>query len=150
MISVNINMSMLMSYAWQTMSYGQGVLYLYCKTQCCRNSINRSEDDPENNQGCFEFPEYLWIKKDEKHGTTAAPAETYNLYSDKESFYRDIAVLIDHGFIDCVRRGSGFGKKTLYRLSERWRNYGQPGYLVPDEVKTIAMRGAQNNLKARC
>lgn len=139
-VFVNIDMSMLMSRAWQTMNSRQKILYLCCKAQSCCVSVSQSEDDIKEDRKCFEFPQRLWLKKNEKLSTPAAPAETYNLYSDKKYFYKDMAILIDHGFVDCVDCGAGFGKKNLYTLSDRWRNYGQPRYTVPDYVKTIAMR----------
>lgn len=44
-------------------------------------------------------------------------------------FTRAIDDLVEHGFIDIVEIGSGTGRRpTVYRLSERWREYGKPTF----------------------
>lgn len=44
-------------------------------------------------------------------------------------FLRTIDMLIDRGFIDIARPGSGCARvETHYALSERWRDYGKPSF----------------------
>jgi len=41
-----------------------------------------------------------------------------------------VASLVERGFLDITRQGSGICKvETLYALSERWRRYGETGFI---------------------
>lgn len=60
---------------------------------------------------------------------TYPEAKKYGL-SDA-TFYRSIKQLQDLGFIDCVMKGGldkGIKKPTLYKLSQRWKDYGTPTF----------------------
>lgn len=148
-VSANIYMSMLMSYAWQDLTSRQKSLYLCCKAQYYSLSNNKTGFDEEfrNNRDYFVFPQHLWFKNSKKAKTPDGSAKNYNLYGNKRSFYYDMGVLIDHGFIDCVKCGADLRKKTLYRFSDRWHDFGEPGYVVPEDVKTIAMANTRKTVK---
>jgi hypothetical protein len=56
---------------------------------------------------------------------TFSEAEKYGCA--RRSFYRVISALMDHGFIDPVRKGGRSGGRdtaSLFRLSRRWEKYG--------------------------
>lgn len=51
--------------------------------------------------------------------------------------FRDaIDELVERGFTDIARPGSGYGRQvTLYGLSERWRNYGTDKFIIVHRQK---------------
>lgn len=53
----------------------------------------------------------------------------------RATFLTVIEALVRHGFIDPVKRGGVYdGKKvsSVYRLSQRWKAYGTPGFRLRD------------------
>lgn len=148
-VSANIYVSMLMSLAWQTLTPRQKTLYTCCKAQYYSSSNNKAGFDEQfrNDRDYFVFPQHLWFKNKSETDQSDTPMKSHNLYGNKRSFYSDMGALIDHGFIDCVQCGADLRKKTLYRFSDRWHDYGKPGYMVPENVKTIAMTNARKAVK---
>ena len=56
---------------------------------------------------------------------TFSEAEKYGC--SKRTFYRVIEVLMEHGFIDPIRKGGRNGGRdtaSIFRLSNRWEKYG--------------------------
>ncbi len=89
----------------------------FTKRQCEQIGRKGKEGWIIKNNGQIEFT-YLEAKT--KHGIS------YN------SFRNAIDDNIDKGFIDIESTGAGVHKvKNLYRISDRWRNYGTPDYESP-------------------
>ena len=67
--------------------------------------------------------------------------ERYSLYgkNDRRGFQRDMAALIEHGFVDCVKSGYAAKVKNLYRLSQRWRQWETESFKIPESAKTTHM-----------
>jgi hypothetical protein len=60
-------------------------------------------------------------------------AEADKLGISRDGFRRAIDALVDHGLLDIVEYGGGLDPlKTVYAISERWRNYGESTF---DEKK---------------
>lgn len=150
-VSANIYVSMLMSYAWQDLNSRQKNLYLCCKAQYYSSSNDKTgfDDEFRNNRDYFVFPQHLWFKDSKETDTSDSSLKSHNLYSNKKTFYRDMSALINHGFIDCIECGADLRKKTLYRFSDRWHDFGKPGYVVPENVKTISMQNTRKKTKTR-
>lgn len=116
--SSNIYMSMLLSPSWQSLTKNQQILYIYCKAQYFgKNYINKKDlmtDNEEINSVDFSlrfvFNRSMWQK-------------LYKLYpSDNGKFYKDMDKLIENGFINKISSGKCTRTKTIYELSDRWRN----------------------------
>ena len=109
-ISANIYASMIQSPAWKKLTKAQQSLYLHMKLQYY--GAKKIPDMPET---CFYFNQNLWQK-------------TYNLYTNKASFYKDRNRLIEMGFIDQITQEKDFEAeqfgnihpKAVYQLSDRW------------------------------
>ena len=101
----------------------QKTLYLFCKAQYY-----------------FEKKKPL-ISDNTSFTMNRAKYVAYGLYSKNsgKSFQRDIDALIEHGFVDCVQSGKNLRKKTIYRLSDRWHNWGQSWYQVPLNCMTTSL-----------
>ena len=135
--------SMRLSNAWQDLSPKQHDLYFCCKSEYYgkgRHDLDQfnnyfTDNGIEKNS----HPEYFTMN----WGKVKRPDGLYALYTNSNSFYSDMASLIDHGFIDCVICGADARAKSLYKLSDRWQRYGTEQYEVPEEVKTIALRGTR-------
>lgn len=121
--SANIYMSMLMSNAWAQLTATQRQLYLYCKAQ-----YYAEKTKPDNDRLCFTMNQSKWSK-------------LYGLYkeSNAKGFYRDMSALIEYGFIQCVSSGAIERRKSIYRFSSMWQNYGTDKFDVPPRDMTIGM-----------
>jgi hypothetical protein len=67
----------------------------------------------------FKYHFSLTYPEAKKHGLTDS------------TFFRGMKQLQDLGFIVCVMKGgldSGIKKPTLYRLSQKWKDYGTPNF----------------------
>jgi len=55
----------------------------------------------------------------------------------RASFMRSLDTLIESGFIDIAHSGSGGkkGDKSLYAISDRWRNYGTESFKLASRTK---------------
>ena len=118
--SANIYISMLMSKAWKELSAKQHELYLYCKAQYYAEKKKPIAD----NSLSFTMNQSKW-------------RDLYELYtsSNKNSFYRDMNVLIEHGFIRCIYCGSTTRTKSIYEFSDKWQKYGTPAFeILPSEM----------------
>lgn len=105
--SANIYMSMLLSPAWQDLSSKQKELYLCCKAQYYGQSGKRAVDNTDNTK--FYLNKALWCG-------------VYKVYSNsnQNSFYKDIGVLIEHGFIKRLESGKITRTKNRYQYSNKW------------------------------
>jgi len=56
------------------------------------------------------------------------------------TFYRNSGDLIDKGFIDLIHQGGSLeGDKSLYTMSERWRDYGTDHFIVKDRPEGMGI-----------
>jgi len=127
--SANIYMSMLMSTAFMELNPRQKTLYLYCKAQ--QYAEKHTEEQEQ-----FTMNRSKWNN-------------LYHLYSNGNSgsFYKDMSRLIEVGLVDCVSCGADSRQKSIYRLSSRWHEFGTDAYVLPEQVKTIALRGTRKRDK---
>ncbi len=124
-ISANLYRSMLLSPAWQDLTAQQKVLYLTCKLQLYGERKKPVSDD----ELTFTMNKGKW-------------ASTYSLYDDNNGrgFRRDLAALIEHGFISCVTCGAITRTKSIYRFSSMWRHYGTETFQVDASELTLSMQ----------
>lgn len=60
----------------------------------------------------------------------------------RPTFTRALDALIRHGFIDINHHGGGCeGDCTTYWISDRWRKYGEPGFVHKERPKGTRNRG---------
>lgn len=109
--SANIFESMLQSEAFRDLNPKRKILYVYCKAQYYGKRKPCSEDPDLYSEESFYFN---WDT-----------AKYYGLYTDSshKNFYSDMQELIDHGFIEIVASGKSRHKKTVYKFSDKWRNW---------------------------
>ena len=121
--SANIYMSMLTSDAWRELSAKQQVLYIYCKAQYYGEKTKAT-----GNPLAFTMNQSKW-------------RDLYGLYkkNDEKSFYRDIAALIEKGFIVCLESGATTRTKSIYAFSDKWRQYGTEAFKILPEEMTLPM-----------
>lgn len=93
------------------------MLYIYTRLQeMGKSKPNRELDGTEveelvKSDACFFFP----------HNIAAQYTDHYNAKPSR--LYDDMRVLEEHGFIDIVLSGRTNRKKSVYRYSERWKEY---------------------------
>ena len=122
--------SMQISPAWIDLTPQQKVLYCACKDQRYQQ---RAADKPVKVDKEYE--------KDVFAMNTRIFIDLYHLYSEgnKAGFYRDMAALINHGFIDCFHSGKETRSRNAYRFSPRWKTW-KKGDIAPERMMTSAMR----------
>ena len=111
--SANIYESMLDSPAFKSMNKSQQLLYVYCKAQYYgKRKPSKDHKDLEQEQDIFYFN---WGK-----------ALEYGLYTPTSSrnFYRDLKVLVEHGFIKRIYSGQGHKEKNVYQFASGWQKWG--------------------------
>ena len=107
--------SLLKSPAFQDLSNKQKVLYVTCLSQMY-GKRKPCRDYPDVKE--FQRPEVFYFNK--------AIAVSYGLYSDKDtSLYKDMNVLISHGFIEKLLDGKVTYKKNVYCFSAKWKTWGK-------------------------
>ena len=121
--SANIYLSMMLSDAWKTLTAKQKVLYLACKSR-----FYAEKRKPNDDALCFTLNQHVW-------------ADTLQLYpkTNARAFYRDLAALIEHGFIICVQSGAATRTKSIYRFSDAWQRYGTEAFSVAPTSMTLSM-----------
>ena len=73
----------------------------------------------------------------DKTGLAFTYAEAAYFGISKAQFHRIIKLLVERGFIDIEHQGGAYGRDySRYKLSDRWENYGTPGFkrIVKDRV----------------
>ena len=93
--SANIYVSMLTSKAWIDLTKNAKVLYLYCKAQ-----YYAEKKKPNNNSLQFTMNKSKWNSM-------------YKIYTNQNQFYKDMGMLIEHGFIKCIENGSNTRTKNI-------------------------------------
>lgn len=122
--SANIYLSMLLSPAWRDLTAQQKTLYLTCKAQ-----YYGEKKKPDSDPLSFTMNQGKW-------------ATLYGLYekTNARGFYRDMTALIEHGFITCVSCGAGTMRKSVYKFSSMWQQYGKPSFEVTAADLTSAAK----------
>ena len=123
-VSANLYMSMLLSDAWRTLTARQQRLYLYCKAQ-----YYAEKQKPSGDPLSFTMNQAKWCG-------------LYGLYekSNAKGFYRDMAALIETGFVTCVECGAATRTKSIYRFSSMWQKFGTPDFEIAPAGMTLSMR----------
>ena len=126
--SANIYMSMMLSPAWLDLTANQQRLYLYCKAQ-----YYAEKKKPDGDPLCFTMNQGKW-------------AGRYGLYkrNNAAGFARDMAGLIEHGFIACISCGAATRSKSIYRFSDKWQRWGTEAFSVLPSEMTLAMQRERN------
>lgn len=93
------------SEAFKKLNPRQRTLYLYMKAQY------RGKETKNNPNG----------KKDQFYFNWRLANTQYRLYTNMSTFYNDIKVLEEYGFIVCVERNWNLRKKNVYAFSDQWK-----------------------------
>ena len=130
--SANLYMSMLLSDAWRALTAQQQRLYLYCKAQ-----YYAEKQKPNGDPLCFTMNQSKWCG-------------LYGLYekTNAKGFYRDMAALIEAGFVTCTECGAATRTKSIYRFSSMWQKYGTPAFEIAPSDMTLSMRRKEQIKKA--
>ena len=112
--SANLYESMLVSPAFLDLSPRQRCLYLACKAQCY-GKRKPSKD----------FPQIDSLKDDTMFYLNWSAVAKYGLYTSTmhATFYRDMKVLCEHGFIRQVSSGKLRHEKSIYQYSANWQTW---------------------------
>ena len=113
--SANLYESMLTSEAFMDLKPRQRLLYVYAKAQYYGKRKPKSD-----------FKDVLEVQSDECfYLNIGYVVDTYGLYTTntRKEFYGDIKVLIEHGFIDDIVNGQSTKSRSIYRFSDRWKNW---------------------------
>lgn len=108
--SSNIYESMLLHPAFRDLTMNQRALYMYMKDQKYAQKRKPIEGDDTT----FYFNQCKWLK---------GGAHSYDLYSNKDQFYKDRDTLVSHGFIEIVENNKNQRCSNVYRLSDGWRTW---------------------------
>ena len=111
--SANIYISMLTSPAWQSLTHNAQVLYIYCKAQYYaekRKPIPQIRQLNDTHlKRCFTMNKSKWL-------------DLYHIYnSDNGQFNKDMAMLIENGFVEVIESGKTSRTKSIYMLSDKWK-----------------------------
>lgn len=113
--------SLLLSPAFYDLKPHEQALYFFMRQQeFGKRKPNRdyNEESPEwdiiKNELCFYFP---WH-------TAKAYSKRYKDTSSR--LYKDIDVLIEHGFIEKVLNGRSARSNNVYKYSDKWQKWQQP------------------------
>lgn len=98
--------NMLESAAMKHLNGRQRALYLYMKAQY---KGKETKNNPNGKQEQFNFNWHLANKK-------------YSLYTNEKTFYNDIKVLIEYGFIECIENNRNLRRKNVYAFSDKWKD----------------------------
>ena len=114
--SANIYESMLRSQAFKDLNTKSKMLYVYCKSQYYGKRKPR-----------VDYPLISVFNDDSCFYLSWRDIQNYGLYTDTQhsNFYKDMKVLIEHGFIERVASGRTNRTKTIYRFSARWIEWRQ-------------------------
>jgi hypothetical protein len=103
--------------------------FFFTKRQCEQIGRKGKENWIIKNNGQIEF---TYLEAQNKYGIS------------RDKFGTAIDDLIDKGFIDIAASGQGIYKvKSLYSISNRWRNYDTPDYEQPKPRPKSVNRGFQ-------
>ena len=104
-ISANVYASMMQSKAWQGLTSNAIRLYLFMKLQ-----YYGQKNLPNMPQEYFYFNRAMY-------------KETYKLYTNNSQFFKDKDLLVKLGFIETIESGKNTRTKSIYKLSDKWKEY---------------------------
>ncbi len=112
--SANIYESLLLSNAFRDLSDRQKMLYVVAKSQYYGH--RKPEKD---------FPEIEKFKGADVFYLNWNAVKRYGLYKESmhSNFYKDMAALIEHGFIERLSSGKGNRSKSIYKFSADWQTW---------------------------
>lgn len=112
--SANIYESLLLSDSFRDLSDRQKMLYIVAKSQYYGH--RKPEKD---------YPEIELFQGADVFYLNWNAVKRYGLYKDSmhSNFYRDMAELIEHGFIERLSSGKGNRKKSIYKFSADWQSW---------------------------
>ena len=121
---------MLLSVAWKELTKAQWALYLYCKAQYY------AEKKKPAGELSFTMNQNKWCA-------------LYGLYSssNRSNFYKDMAALIERGFVVCLENGAITRTKSIYAFSDMWQKYGTSFFEVRTSEMTLSMLGTRKRVK---
>ena len=115
-VSANIYYSMMMSEAWKDLKPRAKEVYLAMKMQ--RYSQKRKPFSIEKDGDLFHYQE------DDFYFNRCKWEDEFGLCSkNPNSFKQDVDSLIAHGFIEIVRNGKNARVRSVYRYSDKWKNW---------------------------
>ncbi len=103
------------SLAFKKLTGNQRELYAICREQ----QYNRHGKKPGEL-----YPDWKECQLDTVFFMNWGLVQETGLYRSKHTFYNDLQKLIELGFIECLYNGKTSRNKSIYKYSERWRNYG--------------------------
>lgn len=115
--------------AFHDLTASAKVLYLYCQRETHGDAMRDSGTQDER---------VFYMNR----GLRCKVHQLYPL-SDTRAYERDMAQLVGHGFVDCLKSGLDTRTKSLYRLSARWCDWGTPAFSMPEQLKTRHMKLAE-------
>ena len=112
---IGVTTSMIFHPAWLDLTPHQRCLYLAAKYQ-----YKSAADRPRDNNS---DPKYKGISGKNYVYLNERLIDQFAIYSKKNhtTLYKDIKVLVEHGFIVPVEREHN--QRTIYQLSDEWQNY---------------------------
>lgn len=119
--------SMLISGAFKDLTARQRMLYVYAKSQFY-GARSRPKTDFPDIEVFKEYKGQRYFYLNHK-----LLSDVYGLYpkSNHRDLYRDIAALIEHGFMEWYSEPKAVNRsnhmRTIYRYSAEWKNW-KPGY----------------------
>ena len=102
---VRLFVEQLESEAMNQLKPRQRNLYTYMKLQY---SGKETKNNPQGKKDYFYFNWTLANKK-------------YKLYKNQKTFYDDIKILNEKGFIEIVEKNQNLRQKNVYKFSDKWK-----------------------------
>lgn len=123
--AVRVEYSLLHSQAFRSLTYAPAIkllFWIFEKRKVCKTGAKRGRRK--------------FVLVDEEFSFTYEEALMRGI--SRMQFWRGIRELVNFGFVDPIRQGSGLHRDfSTYRLSARWKRLGQADF----EEKQIAKRG---------
>ncbi len=114
--------SVLLSEAFHDLKPHEQILYIamrsqeYGKRKPCRDYMEGSvEWERVKSDKCFYFPRSMAERYCKRYA-----------HNNHNRLYKDIGVLVQHGFIDIVISGKADRSKSVYAYSDRWHHWRKP------------------------
>lgn len=115
-VSANIYYSMMVSEAWKDLKPRAKEVYLAMKMQ--KYSQKRKPVSIEWDKELFQYQE------DDFYFNRCKWEDEFGLCSrNPNSFKSDVDSLVEHGFIEIVRNGKNARIKSVYRYSDKWKQW---------------------------
>lgn len=130
-----LDIRLITSRAWLSLTGAAPLVYLLFRPKCQMQRVRapgkpgkRSEHLVITNNGQLEF---TYVEARDRYGIS------------QRRFLEAIEQLVRYGFLDITRVGGGlFRNKTLYAISDRWKDYGTPDFQTAERpASAIKTRG---------